>query len=139
LFVLDLRTIGLRPLFLAFNQLGCDIVHILPELIFGHIRLKELVEFRGIGSHSFDHFRLDLADLTSELANLSLFCKFHRRLRYLFVNIGARCKTSDSILQSFVQHFFSRRRIGFETCIQGDTELLDSLDVNSLERFHDKM
>ena len=135
LFALDLRTIGLRPLFLVFNQLGCDIVHILSERVFSHIRPKEVVEFRGIGSHSFDHFRLDLADLTSELANLSSFCKFHRRLRYLFVNIGARCKTSDSISQSFVQHFFSRQRIGSETCIQGDQELLVTLKVNSLERF----
>ena len=109
--------------------------YIFIELIFSHIQPKEVVEFRGIGRHSFDHFRLDLADLTSKLANLSLFSKFHRRLRYLFVNLGARCKTSDSISQSFVQHFFSRRRMGGETCIQVDTEPLDLPDVNSLERF----
>lgn len=114
-------------------------MHIIPELIFSHIRPKEVVDFRGIGSHTFDHFRLDLADLTSELANLSLLCKFHRCLRYLFVNIGARCKTSDSISQSFVQYVFSHRRIGSETGIHGDQELLDSLKVYTRERFQDEM
>ena len=109
--------------------------YIFLELIFSHIRPKELVEVRGIGSHSFDHFRLDIADLTSELDNLRSFCKFHRRLRYPFVNVGARCKTSDSISQSFVQSVFSHRRIGCETCMQVDTEPLDLPDVNSLERF----
>ncbi len=86
-----LRTFECWILFLSFNQLGCDVTDIVVELLDSHVLIEERLEIRRIGSHSFDYFRLDLADLTSELNYFCLFCKFLHRLRYLFINFSARC------------------------------------------------